>query len=415
MMTNCTVIPRLRSAEKVVDSIAGALPVVVLRGARQVGKSTLARAMAERDGRVVVSFDDPRERAAFRADEDAFVQRAMPMVIDEAQRELGVMLALKRAVDAMGTSRVRGRYLVTGSADLLLLPGVADSLTGRAGYGVLWPLTRRERLGMGETGRWSLLFDHPASRWPEVLADGAGHADDWRATATRGVMPEPALLLDDPDARAIWQAQYVSTWLDRDLRELTQIEQSVDMLRLMQAAALRVGSLVNQTDLGRDVQMPQQRVARYLNVLELAYQVIRVRSFGPSRTHRLSKAPKLYWIDPALAMHLSGQREPTGAHLENLVLLELLAWIEEQHGRAEVGYWRTSTGHEVDFVLARGRQVVPIEVKASRSVTTRDLRGMQAFLDAHRDRAPGGVVLTDGERIESVGSRIWAVPWWMLA
>ena len=415
-MTDPAVVPRL--AAQLVADMSEVMPVVVLRGARQVGKSTLANAIAAREGRVVENFDDPQTRARFRANEDGFLRRPEPMVIDEAQREPSVMLALKRAVDAMGTRRVRGKYLVTGSADPLLMRDVADSLPGRAGYVTIWPLTRGERGGVARAGHWSLFLDHPSSAWPALLAEQngvhAGAPADWRAEVMRGAFPEPSLALGTDAARRTWREQYVSTWLDRDLRELTRIPQALDVLRLMQFASLRLGNLVNQTDLGRDAQLPQPRVARYLNVLEMSYQLVRLPSFGFTRQRRLLKTPKLYWNEAALAMHLAGLREPTGAHFENMILLELLAWAEGGDRPTEIGYWRTSTGHEVDFVIRRGEEALPVEVKTSANVTWKDLKGVRTFLEEHAPRAKAGVVLYAGSEVAWVANNVLAVPWWMV-
>ena len=132
----------------------------------------------------------------------------------------------------------------------------------------------------------------------------------------------------------------------------------------MRAACLRMGNLVNQAELGRDVALPQPTVSRYLNLLETSYLLVRLPAYAVNRTKRLIKAPKLYWGDTGVAMHLTQEQEPRGAHLENLVLHDLLAWRDARLDRAELFYWRTAIGEEVDFVIESGDRLLPIEVKA---------------------------------------------------
>jgi len=403
--------PLPRSATNAIRRAARVFPVIVLRGPRQSGKSTVAAAFARDDGRIVESFDDPRTSQAFRDDQDGFVRRGKPMVLDEVQREPGVMLALKRAVDAMGTRRRPGHYLVTGSANLLLMRQVADSLAGRAAYINLWPMTRRERLGRGATGRWSAFFDSVPEEWPRLAEADDAPRDSWRDLVRLGGFPEPALAPTDfPIGQ--WTSAYIQTYLNRDLRDLAELGSTVDFHRLMQAAVVRLGSLTNQTQLGLDVQLPQTRVRSYLNLLEISFQLVRLQAFVLGRRKRLIKSPKLYWNDPALAMHLGGVSDPTGAHFENLVLIDLLAWRETRTSWPQIGYWRTSAGHEVDFVIEAPQRLLPIEVKTSRSVAPGDLKGMPTFLDEYGKRAPGGLVLYEGDDVRALGRNVFAVPWW---
>ena len=402
--------PRLAAAD--VDKALATFPVVVIRGPRQSGKSTLAKQLAAAEERSLFTFDDFRTRQAFRADEDAFLQSAKRMVLDEVQREPGVMLALKRAVDAMETAREPGRYLVTGSANLATMHQVADALTGRAAFVTLWPLTRRERLGLTLAGRWSAFLDAPSSEWPEIAKADTAPAADWRTECAVGGFPVPALHLRDTEERDHWHRQYFESFLERDLRDLSKIDEVVDFRRLMQAAALRVGGLLNHTEIGRDVGLKQQRARSYLNLLETAYQAIRVPAYAVNRGKRLIKSAKLYWIDPALALRVAQETEPRGAHFENLVLLDLLAWAESRGDRPQICHWHTSDQYEVDFVVETAQRLLPVEVKTSRSLSTKDLKGLRIFLDEHPHKAAGGLVLYDGDDVFWMGANILAVPWW---
>ena len=209
-----------------------------------------------------------------------------------------------------------------------------------------------------------------------------------------------------------WFSAYVQTYLERDLQVLRAVENLPDFRRLMRAACLRIGGLLNQTELSRDVGIVQPQVHRFLNLLEASYQAIRLQAYAVNRTRRLIKAPKLYWSDTALALHLAGETEPRGAHLENLVLIDLMIWRDVQPQRPEVLYWRTASGIEVDFVIETPRRLLPIEVKASGRVAPSDAKGLESFLDEYPDLADGGLLLYGGMEIFPVTRRVLAVPWW---
>jgi predicted AAA+ superfamily ATPase len=274
-------------------------------------------------------------------------------------------------------------------------------------------LTRREQLGLGEAGSWSLLFDHPSERWPELLAAQEVEPADWRAVAAAGGYPVPAVEYADATDRAIWLDGYVRTYLERDLQDLSVIDNLVDFRRLMAATCQRLGQLVNQTELGRDVQLPQPTVRRWLNLLETSYLLVRLPAYAVNRTKRLIKTPKAYWCDTALALRLAGATAPAGVHLENLVLLDLLAWRDASVlDRPELFYWRTAGNEEVDLVVERGSALLGIEVKATTRPRAADAAHLGAFRDEYGDAVRGCLLLHGGDRVEWLGSRILAVPWW---
>ncbi len=400
--------PRLVS-HPLADDLA-VFPVAVLTGARQTGKSTLARESDTIAPRGYVSLDDlgAREQAA-DAPRD-FLERAPRLTIDEAQREPGLLLAIKALVD-LERPRRPGRFLLTGSANLLLMKAVADSLAGRAAYRVLHPMTRREQLGQGRAGVWSELWETPVADWPALLQDASPPREDWRALARRGGFPVPAIELPE-SARATWFEGYVWTYLERDLRDLANIQSVPNFRRLMRAAAMRVGGLINHTEMARDVGLPQSTVHRHLGLLETSHLLIRLEAYAVNRTKRLIKSPKLYWCDTGLGLHLAGG-EPTGAHLENLVVTDLLAWAEGQRGeRPEILYWRTASGQEVDAVIERQGQVMAIEVKTTQAPRPKDARHLRAFRDEYDDTVKGCLLLHDGEDTYRLEDRIVACPWW---
>lgn len=383
------------------------MPAVVITGARQTGKSTLVERLVPGD-RIYRSLDDFDVLDLARRDPDALLSGRNPLTLDEVQRQPRLLPALKRAIDR---DRVAGRFLLTGSANLLLMRQVSESLAGRASYLTLWPMTRREQRGLGAAGRWEELLATPDADWRDLLVARDDHAEDWRALARRGGFPTPAVDLARPAERDIWFDGYVRTYLERDLQDLATIAALPDFRRLMRAACLRVGQIVNQTELGRDVALPQPTVHRWLNLLETSYQLVRLPAYAVNRTKRLMKSPKMYWADTGLALHLSGG-EPNGAHLENLVLHDLLAWRDARVQPAELGYWRTSLGEEVDLVIETDGKLLPIEVKATARPRLADCIHLRTFRAEYGKKARAALLLHTGKTLEWLAPDVLAAPWW---
>jgi predicted AAA+ superfamily ATPase len=401
---------RPRLLQPTLERALAAFPVVVVTGARQTGKSTLVRQEGgEPAPRPYLTLDDLDVLAQAREEPDALVARAARLTLDEVQRAPDLLLAVKRAVDQRRTA---GRFVLTGSANLLLMRAVSESLAGRAAYLALWPMTRREQAGLGRAGLWSELLAADDADWPDVLAANDAGPADWRELARRGGYPTPALQLDSAGARAAWFAGYARTYLERDLQELSSISALPDFRRLMRAACLRLGQLVNQTELGRDVGLPQPTVLRYLNLLETSYELVRLQAYSVNRSKRLIRTPKLYWCDTGLALHLAGQEAPGGPHLENLVLSDLQAWRDSQLETPEVLYWRTATGEEVDFVVESAGRLLPIEVKATTRPRVADARHLRSFRAEYPDIARAGLLLHVGEETSWIAPGVLATPWW---
>lgn len=384
------------------------MPAVVVTGARQTGKRTLVEELIPGTRRYA-TLDDLDVLDAARRDPEVLVGGPGPVTLDEVQREPELLRAVKRAIDR---DRTPGRLLLTGSANLLLMRQVSESLAGRASYLSLWPMTRREQLGLGKCGRWDELFVTPDAEWRELLTAEKDTPEDWRALARRGGFPTPALELTTAADRRIWFDGYVRTYLERDLQDLASISALPDFRRLMRAACLRMGQLVNQTELGRDVALAQPTVHRWLNLLETSYLLVRLPAYAVNRTKRLIKAPKIYWGDTGVALHLAEVDEPGGAHLENLVLHDLLAWRDASIERAELGYWRTSIGEEVDFVIEAGGKLLPIEVKATARPRLADAVHLRTFRAEYGKKARAGLLLHTGNTLEWLAPDVLAVPWW---
>jgi predicted AAA+ superfamily ATPase len=384
------------------------MPAVVVTGARQTGKSTLAQALTPHNRRYF-SLDDLDVVDAARRDPETLVGGTQPVTLDEVQREPDLLSAVKRAIDR---HRRPGQFLLTGSANLLLMRQVSESLAGRASYLTLWPMTRREQAGLGRGGVWEELLAAPDAEWLELLETRPDAPEDWRALARRGGFPTPAVHLKSSRERAVWFDGYVRTYLERDLQELSAIAALPDFRRLMRAVCLRLGQLVNQTELGRDVALPQPTVHRWLNLLETSYLLVRLPAYAVNRTKRLIKSPKLYWGDTGVALHLGANDEPGGAHLENLVLHDLLAWRDARLDRAELFYWRTAIGEEVDFVIEAGGRLLPIEVKATGRPRVGDARHLRTLRTEYGKKARPGLLLHTGSTLEWLAPDVLAAPWW---
>ena len=400
-----------RFAARLLKRALDASPVVVLMGARQTGKSTLAQAEPFLADRLYLTLDDPETHERARLAPRDLVRSAPRLTVDEVQREPDLLLAVKRAVDE-DRPRRNGRFVLTGSANLLLMQRVAETLAGRATYVNLWPLCRRERLGRGTPGIWSDLLATPVGAWPSLIESRDEAPADWRSEVSASGYPTPALELGSDDARSLWFDGYVRTYLERDLQSLAAVGDLVDFRRLMRAASHRLGGLINQADIARNLQAPRTTVQRHLDLLETSFQLVRLPPYSVNRTKRLVKSPKLYWSDPALALWLSGASAASGGHLENLVLLDLLVWRDGQAPAPDVLFWRTTTEREVDFVIEAGERLLAIEVKATTHPGHADTIGLRLFREEYRDRFAGGLLLHGGRDTQWMADGVLAAPWW---
>lgn len=245
-----------------------------------------------------------------------------------------------------------------------------------------------------------------------MLERQAAPQEAWQPLALRGGFPTPALELESDAERALWFDGYARTYLERDLRDLASISSLPDFRRFMRATCLRLGRIVNQTEIGRDVSLPQSTMHRWLNLLEASHLLVRLPAHAVNRTKRLIKAPKIYWADTGLALHLAQATEPAGEHLENLVLHDLLAWREGRRDRPELSYWRTASGEEVDFVVEAGRSLLPIEVKAATRPRLQDAAHLRSFRAEYGERTRAGLLLHAGEETRWLAPDVLAAPWW---
>lgn len=406
--SSLTVLPR--AVTPLFETALRTMRVIVVVGPRQAGKSTLVKTHPKTADRPYFNLDRSATLLRVRADREAFLRSEAQMTIDEVQRDPQLLLAIKEAVDERRTPR-RGQFVLTGSANLLMMKQVSDSLAGRAYYLRLQPLTRREQLGEGSTGIWTRFFDVRVEEWLDLVRAEDKRQEDWRDAVKRGGFPGAAIELHDEEARALWFDGYIATYLERDLRDLQAVSNLQDFQALMQASALRIGNLLNHAELGRDIKMPATTVHQYMNLLETSFQATRLAPYAHNRTKRLIKTPKLYWNDVGLALHLGGDT-PGGAHLENYVLTDLLAWRDTESPRPEISYWRTAQGEEVDFIVDRKRKLLAIEVKAGGAPAPRDAAHIRSLQQEYGAQVRGGIVLHGGDETYWLGEKILAVPWW---
>jgi uncharacterized protein len=401
---------RPRWAAGTLRSAAEANPVVVLTGARQVGKSTLLRNEQPFASWRYVTLDDFGALDAARRDPVALWAGASGVVLDEVQRAPGILSAVKAATDADPTLRMA----LSGSANLLLMQQVSESLAGRAYYIELGPMTLGEMEGARPT---NVLSDLLAGRLP---ADGAVRSEDPLPHMTRGMMPR--LIGTTEEQAAAWWEGYVATYLERDLRQLSQVESLPDFRRVMEMLALRQGQLLNQSEVARDAAVTQPTTHRYINLLETSSLLMRLPAYAVNRTKRIVKSPKPYWFDTGVASFLGGHygaeslaasREVGGA-FEGLVMQHLAALSRLMTPKARLHYWRTTTGVEVDCVIEHGKRLVAFEFKLADRVGFGDTGALRVFMSEHPETAAGVVVHSGGE-VRRLADGIVAVPWTLLA
>ena len=386
------------------------MPAVIVTGARQTGKSTLAQELTS-ERRRFLSLDDLDVLDAARRDPEALLGGNWPVTIDEVQREPNLLLAVKRAIDQQ---RQPGKFLLTGSANLLLMRQVSESLAGRASYLTLWPMTRREQAGLGRGGIWEELFDARDEDWLDLVASRPAHREGLGNAGSPRRLPFSGSTLGiQPRKNGLVRRSTYVPYLERDLQDISSISALPDFRRLMRAACLRMGQLLNQAELGRDVALPQATVHRYLNLLETSYLLVRLPAYAVNRTKRLIKSPKVYWGDTGVALHLTQEESPRGAHLENIVLHDLLTWRDARLTHAEIFYWRTAIGEEVDFVIEAGGRLLPIEIKSTDRPRLRDTANLRTFLAEYGETARAGLLLHTGETLKWLAPNVLAMPWWM--
>ena len=392
---------------RIVEALADT-PVVLLSGPRQAGKTTLVRQFAF-DQRKFITLDDELTLLAARQDPVGLVRGLDCAVIDEVQRAPALLLAIKKSVDE---DRRPGRFLLTGSANLMALPRVADSLAGRMETLIMLPLAGCEM--QSGTGKW--IDAVYGGRIPKAKRQEVG--DKLVEKVLRGGYPD-AVARATPRRRAAWAKQYLDALIQRDVRDIASIDKLDHLPRLLKSLAQMAGQLCNFTQLGGQVGLDSKTANKYLAVFEQMFLLRRVEPWSNNRLSRIVKTPKIQFIDSGLLSTLVDLNEASAARdralfgrvLENYVYSELLkqaAWAERDYA---LHTYRDKDKVEVDFVIedAAGL-VVGVEVKAAASVSVSDLAGLKKLATVAGKQFVAGILLYDGNDTLPIGERLWAVP-----
>lgn len=392
-----------RIAEALLDT-----PVVLLAGPRQAGKTTLVRQLAER-GMRYLTLDDELTLLAAREDPVGLIRSLDRAVIDEIQRAPQLLLAIKKSIDE---DRRPGRFLLTGSANLMTLPTVADSLAGRMETLSLLPLSQSE-------------IERSKSNWIDaafagrVLTPGrAAAGEELIDRVLRGGYPE-AVARPSARRRTAWARQYLDAIIQRDVRDVAGIEKLDQLPRLLRALAQTAGQMCNYTQLAGQVGLDGKTAARYVGVFEQLYLLKRIDVWARNRLSRVVKTPKLQFIDAGLlaalapldATQATRDRNRFGNVLETFVFGELMKHASTADGDYRLMYYRDADKVEVDVVIedAAGG-MVGVEVKAAATVTESDLRGLRKLAGIAGDQFRAGILLYDGVESVPLGNRLRAAP-----
>lgn len=403
-MSSPQIFPRLLSAR-----IAQALtdtPAVLLLGPRQAGKTTLVRQCAGKEMRYL-TLDDDATRLAALQDPAGLIRSLDRVVLDEVQRAPGLLLAIKRSIDE---DRRPGRFLLTGSANLITAPTVADSLAGRMETLTLLPLAQVEI--QGSLNNW---FDCLHKGVPLSAAEGEPRLVD---RVLKGGYPE-VLTRAIERRRQAWAQQYIDALIQRDIRELASVDKIEGLTRLLRALALTSGQIANFSQLAAQVGLDSKTAAKFVGIFEQMFILRRVEAWSSNRLSRLVKAPKIHFLDSGLLAALTGvtaseierNRLRLGPLLEAFVCSELLKHLHAADEPYRIYHYRDADQYEVDFVLedARGG-LIGIEVKAAVSLGKSDLRGLRRFAQQVPQSFIGGMVLYAGDESLPLSDKIWAIP-----
>lgn len=383
-------------------------PVVLLSGPRQAGKTTLARQMAGTGFRYL-SLDDELTLLSARQDPGGLVRSLERAVIDEVQRAPELLLAIKKQVDE---DRRPGRFLLTGSANLMSLPALADSLAGRMETLFLLPLSQNEMRGAGSNWIDAVFRGHiPDSPSPVV-------SDELVDLVVRGGYPE-AVARASSRRRHTWLKQYVDALIQRDVREVADVDKLDQLPRFLSGLAQMAGQMANYTQLGAHIGLADKTARRYVGVFEQMYLLKRIDAWSHNRLKRVIKSPKLQFIDSgllAMLMGLGGEeahanRVRFGHALESFVYGELLKHASVADDEYRLLYYRDADKVEVDFIIENAAgDLVCVEVKAAATVREGDLRGLRKMSALAPEKFRSGIVLYDGTEVLPLGPRLWAAP-----
>ena len=388
-------------------------PSLLITGARQVGKSTLALSLGIDN---YVTLDDIATYQSAKADPKGFIlSLRTPVVIDEVQRVPEIFVAIKEQIDQ---DRTPGRFVLTGSSNLQGFKQVSDSLAGRIGIVDLYAFNLSEI-----SGRPVNFIDDVFAKKPFTTTVTV---TDIAPYIIKGGFPE-VQRIEHPKTRMLWFSSYIRSHVERDLLDMGNIRNLDSFMRLYLSLALRSANLLNKSDLANDCQIDTKTLDNYLSILKNTYQVALLKPWFTNAAKRLVKMPKVFMLDTGILCHLLKITSPAelhqsnnrGAVYETFVLSELVKANTYAAQPVDLSFYRTSDGKEIDFVLDNGKGLVLLEVKAAHSVTPTDFRHIRHFIEQNPGRVVQGMVLYAGERAlpfgECDGVELWAVPLGMMA
>lgn len=384
-------------------------PAVLIVGARQVGKTTLSRSIGINN---YLTFDETNILSiAKKSPQDFVANLSKPIIIDEVQLCPEILSVIKQEID---NNRVAGQFILTGSANVLTLPKVSESLAGRIEVLTLRTLSQNEI----ESNDRNLVdklfadeFDFPTS-FSEI------NREELLNRMLIGGYPE-VISRKTESRRQDWFQSYITTILQRDIRDLANIEGLTDMPRLLSLLAARAAGLLNVAEISRSIGFPQMTLHRYMSLLEKVFLVETVPAWSGSLKNRLVKTPKIFITDTGLLSYLQGlsldkvQKNPTlaGSLTENFVVCELKKQLGWSETRAEMFHFRTSNDKEVDVIIENlGGEIVGIEVKSSSSVNPSDFKGLQLLAESLPNKFKRGIILYSGNKFLAFGEKLFLVP-----
>jgi uncharacterized protein len=395
---------------KVTESIRFS-PATLVNGARQTGKSTFTKTgFVERDGFGYVNLDDLNLLRLAKSDPLTFLaQLPARAAIDEIQRAPDLLLPIKKMIDEARATR---RFLLTGSANILTLPRLSESLAGRMEIHTLWPLSQGEIRGIKEQFI-DFAFSDAQPETPPAFSQA-----EYLDAMIQGGYPE-ALAQMRAGRGPEWFNAYLTTILQRDIQEISHIEGLTELPNVLEVIASRAGNLINVADIARVTKLNASTLKRYMTLLEMVFLVIELPAWARNAEKRFIKSPKMFVNDTGLLCYLRGlsrqalerERSLLGSVLENFVVMELTKQFGWATTKCSLLHFRTHGGDEVDIVLeAADKRVTGIEVKASMDVHPSDFNGLRTLAAAAGDRFHRGFLLYTGNDVLQYGDKLWALP-----
>ncbi len=380
-------------------------PVVLLTGARQVGKSTLALDILD----TYMTFDDITVYASARSDPKTFIKSLKkPVVIDEVQKMPEILSVIKMDVDKQ---RINGSYLLTGSSNIMAYKNIADTLSGRIAVLELLPLSCRE-MASKDDNLVEKLFSRNIAR--VRLSDIK--KDEIIMHIINGGYPE-VQKIDDPKGRYLWFASYISTYIERDIRDIGELRHMDKFIRMFNMLASRSSQVLIKSDIARDAGIDNKTLDNYLKLLDLTYQICLLKPYSRNINKRFVKSNKIFFTDSGVASYLLGipssqqmMSSPyKGALLETFVFAELLKAVKYAGQPAQIFFYRTFDRKEIDFIIEKGDSIVAVEVKFSQTVTKSDFKHI-IDLGESTGNLQAGYVFYMGEHILPFGKNLYALP-----